>query len=49
MEPIVGGGIPYGRSVSNDIHESKIYRIRRHNDKVGGYFFGELGPDTSVS
>ena len=36
VDLIVGGGSPYGRSVSDDIHESRMESRRRHDDKVGG-------------
>ena len=49
VDLIVGGGSPYGRSVSHDIHESRIESRRRHDDKFGGYLYGEIGPATNVS
>ena len=49
LNPVAGGGIPYGRSVSDKINESKIYSRRRHDDKVGVKVWGELGPSTAVS
>ena len=36
VDPVVGGDIPHGQSVLDDIHKRKIERIRRHDDKVGG-------------
>ena len=36
VDPVDGGGNAYGQSVLDDIHESKIERRRRHDDKVGG-------------
>ena len=39
VDPVVGGGIPYGQSVSDDIHEIKMESRRS----------GELGPATAES
>ena len=36
VDPVSGGGIPYGQSVEYEIHESRIDIRRRHDDKVGG-------------
>ena len=36
VDLVFGGGSPYFRSVLDDIHESRIERRRRHDDKVGG-------------
>ena len=36
VEPVAGGGGTYGQSVKDDIHKRKIYRRKRHDDKVGG-------------
>ena len=49
VDPIVGVGSPYGRSVLDDIHQRKIYRRSRFDDKVSGELCGELGPATSMS
>ena len=49
VDPVDGGGNTYGRSVSDDIHENRIESRRGHDDKVIGYLYGELGPDTTVS
>ena len=49
VDLVVGGGIPYGRSVSDDIDEIIIKRIKGHDDNFGGEICGELVPITSVS
>ena len=36
LDPVSGGGSPYGRCVLDDIHESITDRRSRHDDKVGG-------------
>ena len=36
VDSVVGGGRTHGRSVSYDIHERKLERRRRHDDKCGG-------------
>ena len=36
VEPVYGVVGPYICSVKYDIHESRIYRRRRHDNKVGG-------------
>ena len=36
VDPVAGGGSPYGRSFLDDIHESEIERRSRDGDKVGG-------------
>ena len=36
VDLVVGGGSPYGRIVSDDIHEIIIYRRMRYDDKFGG-------------
>ena len=36
VNPVVGGGRPYGGSVLDDIRESKIEKRRRHDNRVGG-------------
>ena len=36
VEPVAGGCGPQGLSVKDDIHERKLDRRRKHDDKVGG-------------
>ena len=36
VDHLVGGGIPYDQSISDDIHKIRIDRMGRHDDMVGG-------------
>ena len=36
VDPVDGGGSPYGGSIKDDSQESRIEKRRRHDDKFGG-------------
>ena len=36
VDPVAGGGGPYGQIVKDDIHERRIDSRRRHGDNFGG-------------
>ena len=48
VDLVVWGGSPYGRSVLDETHESRIDRRMRYDDKASGWLCDELGIFTAV-